>query len=315
MNPVIDCRGLTLRHGPLTRLDALDLRVRQGEVLALLGHNGAGKTTTMKLILGLLSPSAGTLAVLGGAPDGPHAETLRRRLGYLPENVSFYEQLTGREVLTYFARLKRVDRRQVDALLERVGLGEAACRRVRTYSKGMRQRLGLAQALLGEPRLLLLDEPTTGLDPAATRDFYETVRELREGGCTVLLSSHVLPGVEPYIDRALILGAGRRLALGSLDELRREAALPLTIRAHGHWPGIDWSRGWGDAGVTPRHLNGRTLELGVHPEAKMATLRRLADTAGVEDIDVQPPTLEHLYAHFSTPVARAPSSHASRGAP
>ncbi|WP_444678768.1 ABC transporter ATP-binding protein [Halomonas sp. E19] len=309
MKPVIECHGLTKRHGELTRLDALDLTVQEGEVLALLGHNGAGKTTTMKLILGLISPSAGTLSVLGGAPDGPHAETLRRHLGYLPENVSFYEQLSGREVLAYFARLKRVDRQQVDTLLERVGLGHAAKRRVKTYSKGMRQRLGLAQALLGEPRLLLLDEPTTGLDPAATRDFYETVRELRERGCTVLLSSHVLPGVEPYIDRALILGAGRRLALGSLDELRREAALPLTIRAKGQWQGIDWTRGWDDdSHIAPRHLNGCALELGVHPSAKMSALRRLTGTPGVEDIDVLPPTLEHLYAHFSAPVAAASTS-------
>ncbi|QTF92917.1 AAA family ATPase, partial [Halomonas sp. BM-2019] len=177
-----------------------------------------------------------------------------------------------------------------------------ADRRVKTYSKGMRQRLGLAQALLGEPRLLLLDEPTTGLDPAATRDFYETVRELRERGCTVLLSSHVLPGVEPYIDRALILGAGRRLALGSLDELRQAAALPLTVRARGSWPGTDWAQGWDDAHITPRHLNGHALELGVHPSAKMAVLRRLAETPGVEDIELLPPTLEHLYAHFSTPL-------------
>ncbi|AXY41683.1 ABC transporter ATP-binding protein [Halomonas sp. JS92-SW72] len=308
MNPVIECHGLTKRHGTLTRLAELDLQVQEGEVLALLGHNGAGKTTTMKLILGLISPSAGTLSVLGGAPDGPHAETLRRRLGYLPENVSFYEQLTGREVLAYFARLKRIESRQVGELLERVGLAEAADRRVKTYSKGMRQRLGLAQALLGEPQLLLLDEPTTGLDPAATRDFYETVRELRERGCTVLLSSHVLPGVEPYIDRALILGGGRRLALGSLDELRREAALPLTVRARGSWPGTDWSQGWEAGRVTPRHLNGHALELQVHPGAKMAVLRRLADAPGVEDIELLPPTLEHLYAHFS-----APPPHATGG--
>ncbi|WP_302139871.1 ABC transporter ATP-binding protein [Halomonas alkalicola] len=308
MNPVIECHGLTKRHGTLTRLAELDLQVQEGEVLALLGHNGAGKTTTMKLILGLISPSVGTLSVLGGAPDGPHAETLRRRLGYLPENVSFYEQLTGREVLAYFARLKRIESRQVGELLERVGLAEAADRRVKTYSKGMRQRLGLAQALLGEPQLLLLDEPTTGLDPAATRDFYETVRELRERGCTVLLSSHVLPGVEPYIDRALILGGGRRLALGSLDELRREAALPLTVRARGSWPGTDWSQGWEAGRVTPRHLNGHALELQVHPGAKMAVLRRLADAPGVEDIELLPPTLEHLYAHFS-----APTPHATGG--
>ncbi|MBB3190317.1 ABC transporter ATP-binding protein [Halomonas cerina] len=299
MTAVIDFQGVTKRHGPLTRLDALDLTVNQGEVLALLGHNGAGKTTTMHLILGLISPSAGRVTVLGGAPDGVHAATLRRRLGYLPENVSFYDQLSGREVLDYLARLKRGNRRQVDELLERVGLGDAAQRRVKTYSKGMRQRLGLAQALLGEPQLLLLDEPTTGLDPAATRDFYDTVKALRERGCTVLLSSHVLPGVEPYIDRALILGGGRRLALGSLDTLRHEARLPLTIRARGRLVGQDWRHGWEDPRIEARPLNGHELTLSVPAEAKLAVLRRLADSPGVEDIDLQPPTLEHLYTHFS----------------
>lgn len=299
MTNVIEFHRVTKRHGTLTRLEALDLQVREGEVLALLGHNGAGKTTSMKLILGLIAPSEGHLSVLGGEPDGPHAERLRRQLGYLPENVSFYEQLSGREVLTYFARLKRAGRGQVDALLERVGLAEAAGRRVKTYSKGMRQRLGLAQALLGEPRLLLLDEPTTGLDPAATRDFYDAVKTLRDNGCTVLLSSHVLPGIEPYIDRALILGAGRRLALGSLDELRGAAGLPLTIRARGHWPGVDWRSGWGEARIEPRQLNGKQLEIAVAARDKMAALRRLTDTPGVDDIELLPPTLEHLYTHFS----------------
>ena len=306
MTAVIDFQGVTRRDGGLVRLDALDLQVNEGEVLALLGHNGAGKTTTMHLILGLLSPSAGRLSVLGGAPDGAHAETLRRRLGYLPENVSFYEQLSGREVLDYFARLKRVDRGQVDALLERVGLGHAARRRVKTYSKGMRQRLGLAQALLGDPRLLLLDEPTTGLDPAATRDFYETVRDLRDRGCTVLLSSHVLPGVEPYIDRALILGGGKRLALGSLSELREAAALPITMRARGH--GGDLATrlaGWEDPRIAARPVDDHEVTLTVPPDAKLAVLRRLTDTAGVEDIELLPPTLEHLYTHFSADLSPA----------
>lgn len=299
MTAVIDFHDVTKRHGDLVRLDALDLSVSEGEVLALLGHNGAGKTTTMHLILGLISPTSGKVSVLGGAPDGSHAETLRRRLGYLPENVSFYEQLSGREVLDYLARLKRVDRRQVGELLERVGLGEAARRRVKTYSKGMRQRLGLAQALLGEPRLLLLDEPTTGLDPAATRDFYETVRDLRDRGCTVLLSSHVLPGVEPYIDRALILGAGRRLALGSLEALRREAALPLTIRARGRLARDDWQKGWQDPRIEARFLNGHEVALSVPADAKLAVLRRLTGSPDIEDIELQPPTLETLYTHFS----------------
>nr|WP_298249510.1 ABC transporter ATP-binding protein [uncultured Halomonas sp.] len=300
MTAVIDFQGVTRRDAGLVRLDALDLQVSEGEVLALLGHNGAGKTTTMHLILGLLSPSAGRVAVLGGAPDGADAEALRRRLGYLPENVSFYEQLSGREVLDYFARLKRVDRGQVGDLLDRVGLGHAAHRRVKTYSKGMRQRLGLAQALLGDPRLLLLDEPTTGLDPAATRDFYDTVRGLRDRGCTVLLSSHVLPGVEPYIDRALILGGGRRLALGSLEALREEAALPVTLRVRGAAGGLaERLADWDDPRIEVSALNGHEVTLTVPPDAKLAVLRRITDTAGVEDIDLLPPTLEHLYTHFS----------------
>ncbi len=302
MSDVIQFERVTMRHGDLLRLAELDLSVHEGEVLALLGHNGAGKTTTMKLILGLISPSEGRVTVMGGAPDGPQADVLRRSLGFLPENVSFYEQLTGHEVLTYFARLKRIDLRQVDELLDRVGLSEAAGRRVKVYSKGMRQRLGLAQALLGEPRLLLLDEPTTGLDPAATREFYETVRSLRDKGCTVLLSSHVLPGVEPYIDRALILGAGRRLALGSLDTLRHEAAMPLVIRARGDWADVDWHQGWTDTGVTARTVNRHELSLSVPPSAKMSTLRRLTGTPGIEDIELLPPTLEHLYTHFSAQI-------------
>ncbi len=308
MTAAIDFQGVTRRDGELVRLDALDLQVSEGEVLALLGHNGAGKTTTMHLILGLLSPSAGRVTVLGGAPDGAHAETLRRRLGYLPENVSFYEQLSGREVLDYFARLKRVDRRQVDERLDQVGLSHVARRRVKTYSKGMRQRLGLAQALLGDPRLLLLDEPTTGLDPAATRDFYDTVRGLRERGCTVLLSSHVLPGVEPYIDRALILGGGKRLALGSLADLRQQADLPLTVRARGHSASSHLAHElarWDDPRIEATTVNGHEVALSVPPDAKLAVLRRLTATAGIEDIELLPPTLEHLYTHFSAGLSPA----------
>lgn len=309
--PVIEFRDVTLHHGRLTRLDRLSFSAGQGEVLALLGHNGAGKTTTMHLILGLLSPDSGRVSVLSGAPDGRRAAALRKRLGYLPENVSFYEALTGVEVLTYFARLKRADRREVSTLLEKVGLGHAARRRVKTFSKGMRQRLGLAQALLGEPSLVLLDEPTTGLDPAATRDFYTTLDELRDRGGSVVLSSHILPGIEPYIDRALVLGDGKRLALGSMANLRHEAALPVMIRVRGRLTGA----GWQALVQKPEHAllaqDENEAELAVPEYAKLDTLRTLTAMPGVTDIAVEPPTLEDLYRHFSqaSSSAETPLSH------
>lgn len=300
MSDVIVFEGVGKRYGPLHTLIDLSFSVAEGEVLALLGHNGAGKTTSMKLILGLIAASSGTVRTFGGDPFGRDNDMLRRQLGYLPENVSFYGQLSGREVLTYFARLKRAGLGQVGELLERVGLTAAADRRVKTYSKGMRQRLGLAQALLGRPRLVLLDEPTTGLDPAATRDFYAMVQELRDHGCAVLLSSHVLPGIEPYIDRALILGHGRRLALGSLPELRREADLPLTIRACGAWPADTWTgSAWNSGAVELVHADGERLELQVQADAKMAVLRALSTDTRVQDLELLPPTLESLYSHFS----------------
>lgn len=229
-HPVIEMASVGKRFGKLAALNDVSLRLGEGEVLGLMGHNGAGKSTSMKLILGLIRPSSGELRVFGHDPSGAEANDLRLRLGYLPENVQFYEQLSGREVLRYFAKLKRVGHGVVDTLLERVGLTHAMHRRVKTYSKGMRQRLGLAQALIGEPRLMLLDEPTVGLDPMATRDFYAMVDELRGRGVSVILCSHVLPGVERHIDRAAILGQGRMLASGSIDELREAANLPLVMR-------------------------------------------------------------------------------------
>ena len=290
--------------GKFVAVDGLDLQIRPGEVIGLLGHNGAGKTTSMKMMLGVSKPTSGTVRVFDEDPTGPRAHHLRERLGYLPESVSFYEQLSGLEVLRYFARLKRVDPKVCPALLERVGLdGEAVRKRVKTYSKGMRQRLGLAQALLGEPRLLLLDEPTVGLDPIATRDLYSMLDTLRQQGVTILLSSHVLPGIERHIDRAAILGHGRLLAFGSLKELRQQAALPLVIRVHGG-DSQGQIAALASQGVACRPINGSQLEITQleikgAAESKLEVLRLLLAQPGVEDIDVLPPSLETLYAHIS----------------
>ncbi len=307
MNSVVTLQGVDKRYGDLFALQDLHLSLQAGEVLGLLGHNGAGKTTTMKLILGLISASAGRIDLFGGSPTGTHAKTLRRQMGYLPESVRFYEQLSGREVLRYFARLKGVARSEQQQRIDQVGLSAAADRRVRTYSKGMRQRLGLAQALLGKPKLLLLDEPTAGLDPVAIQDFYALLDQLRAGGTTVLLSSHVLPGIETHIDRAAGLGQGRLRALGTLDELSRGAGLPLTIRARGQWDADDtaWLQEWDhQQDIRVQRVNGSRLEILTPHQHKLALMRRLLEQPQVQDVEVSAPTLDHLYAYYNQPEAK-----------
>ncbi len=294
MSHAIELEGLTRRYGALVALDGVSASVPRGQVVGLLGHNGAGKSTLIKLILGLIQPSAGRLEVLGHAPW--RAPALRLHIGYLPENAAFYPNLTGRELLGYLARLKRADRRQVPALLERVGLADAADRRVGTYSKGMRQRVGLAQALLGTPELLLLDEPTTGLDPQASREFYRIVAELRAGGRCVLISSHLLAELEPHIDGALILRQGRLLAAGSLAELGEQAALParVLLRPYASAAHELLTRLANRKLSIQQRPDGR-LELELPRAAKLHALRELAGDPAVADLDVREPTLAQLY--------------------
>ncbi|MBU0564267.1 ABC transporter ATP-binding protein [Stutzerimonas chloritidismutans] len=291
----VEIQGVSQRYGSMTVLHDLNLNLGEGEVLGLFGHNGAGKTTSMKLILGLLAPSEGQVKVLGRAPNDPQ---VRRQLGYLPENVTFYPQLSGRETLRHFARLKGAALSQVDELLEQVGLAHAADRRVKTYSKGMRQRLGLAQALLGEPRLLLLDEPTVGLDPIATQDLYLLIDRLRQRGTSIILCSHVLPGVEAHINRAAILAKGRLQAVGSLSQLRAEAGLPVRIRASGVSERDSWLQRWTDAGHSARGLSESSLEVIAVNGHKLVLLRQLLGESEPEDIEIHQPSLEDLYRYY-----------------
>ncbi|WP_018232339.1 ABC transporter ATP-binding protein [Thioalkalivibrio thiocyanodenitrificans] len=298
MSPIVCLEQVERRFGAVQALKGLSLTVEAGEVLGLLGHNGAGKSTMMKLVLGILAPTAGRVSVLGEDPRGHHARNLRLQLGYLPENVSFYDNLSGCEVLRYFARLKRVPVPEADRLLERVGLGHAARRRVRTYSKGMRQRLGLAQALLGEPRLLLLDEPTVGLDPMAVRDVYGMIDQLRGKGTSVILSSHVLPGVERHIDRVAILCEGRLLAWGTIDALRQEAGLPLRIHVRSEEISEALRGRLVERGVQVMTNGDGRAHLNTAPSEKLDVLRTLLAEEQLSDISMEPPTLDSLYAYF-----------------
>lgn len=289
----IELTSVSKEFQAVNALKNLDLSINRGEVLGLFGHNGAGKTTTIKMILGLIKPSAGTVRVFGEDPAGAKACNLRNKIGFLQENVSFYENMTGMEVLNYFAKLKGVSPGQPHRLFEQLGLDHAAHRRVKTYSKGMCQRLGLAQAMLGEPKLLLLDEPTVGLDPLATRDFYNTLMALKASGCTILLCSHLLSGIEKIIDRALILKQGEAIAVGDIEQLRQEANLPVNIVLYGK--GLQ----------LPTHLNihHNLLEKGidctVSQQQYMSILQEVMTLPGLNRVEVNMPSLDELYAHFN----------------
>jgi len=293
-------------YGRVKAVQTASFELAQGELVALIGHNGAGKTTLMKLMLGLIRPTSGSVEVLG---DNPAAGEFagRRQLGYLPENVSFDTALTGRETLAFYARLKREPVAGALTLLDAVGLGDASRRRVSTYSKGMRQRLGLAQALIGRPRVLLLDEPTTGLDPELRQTFYEIVQRLAADGTTVLLSSHALTELEERAGRVIIMNRGVKVADGSIEGLRNIACLPTKIRLKiaGLSPGELPS--WLPASAPCRRLNGHFVEIDAEPDRKIELLHSVtASGTAVEDLDVIPPTLDELYAHFLRQAERTP---------
>ncbi|OYD83699.1 ABC transporter ATP-binding protein [Azospirillum brasilense] len=278
--PTIRVEGVSKRYGDAFAVREVDLDLAAGECVAMVGHNGAGKSSLIKLMLGLTTPTAGSIRVLGGDPASAAASHIRRQVGFLPESVAFHPSMTGRETLDFYARLKRVPRDGNDALFERVGLEPAAVkRRVGTYSKGMRQRLALAQALLGGPKVLFLDEPTTGLDPALRQSFYEIVRDLRDAGTTVLLCSHALTELEGQADRVVVMNRGRKVADGSLATLRGLAQLPVRIRL-----------------TLP---SGEVVETACANDDKVATLRQIAcEGPELADIEVVQPSLDEMYAHF-----------------
>jgi len=228
-SPAIELRGLSKHYGRLRAVDGVDLRVQRGEIFGLIGHNGAGKSTLFKMMLGLVAPSSGEVLIQGRPISGGDFRAIRRGLGYLPENVVLYDNLSGLETLQFFARLKGAAAAQCQPLLEQVGLADAGHRPLREYSKGMRQRLGFAQALLGRPQLLFLDEPSNGLDPQAIRDFYRSLQALREQGVTVLITSHILAELQERVDRLAIMAAGRIQALGTVQSLREQQQAPLHI--------------------------------------------------------------------------------------
>lgn len=287
---------LTKRYQGVEVLSDVSLTLEAGQRMALLGHNGAGKSTMMKIILGLIPSDGGQITVCDTTPGSAAA---RGQVAYLPENVAFHPALTGEEQIRHYLSLRGESPRLAGDLLARVGLADALRRRIGTYSKGMRQRVGLAQTLIGKPRLMVLDEPTSGLDPVSRRDFYALLDGLAADGAAILLSSHALTEVEARTDRILILSGGRLVAAGPLSDLRAKAALPVTFQITPAG-GAGAKDALAQALPEARWAAGDRLHLACPQPEKMAVLARItALGAQIADIEVTPPSLEDIYSHFS----------------
>lgn len=295
--------SVSKNYGSVAAVVGVDLGIRAGELFGLIGHNGAGKSTLFKLMLGLLPASAGSIRIDGVAVHGADFRAVRRRIGYLPENVVLYDNLTGVETLRFFAALKGVADADPAAVLARVGLADAGSRRVYEYSKGMRQRLGFAQALLGDPQLLFLDEPTIGLDPGGIRQFYAILRELVQSGVTVVLSSHILADIEERVDRLAILAAGRVRALGSVAELRQRLQLPLAFTLWLEPAALaPLSARLASLGIVARAESADRLCFECPAAARMAVLAAVSAVPGaVRDLAMREPSLEDLFFGLKTP--------------
>ena len=247
MSAVVETSRLTKRYRDLVAVNDLNLKVEEGEIFGFLGPNGAGKTTTILMLLGLSEPASGQAKVCGFDPTHQPLE-VKKRVGYLPENPGFYDDLSGRENLFYIARLNRIPadeaRRRIARLLEQIGLGDDGERAVREYSRGMKQRLGIAEVLIKEPQALILDEPTLGLDPDGASRILDLITGLsRERGLTVLLSSHMLHQVQQMCHRVGIIVKGKMIAQGQVDQLGsavfKERQWNFLVEVEGRMDGLE----------------------------------------------------------------------------
>ena len=310
----IRTRALTKRYGDLVAVDALDLDVQAGEIFGLLGQNGAGKTTTILMLLGLTEPTGGVARVVGLDPARYPLE-VKRRVGYLPDSVGFYAALTGRQNLRYTARLNGLDRAETDGrigeALEHVKLTDRADSRTDTYSRGMLQRLGIADALIKDPDVLILDEPTTSIDPLGVVEILDLLRDLvRERNLAILLSSHLLSQVQSICDRVGIFTSGRLVGVGTVPDLARrfgEAGARIEVafedldvaaadRVEAALRGVE-----GVVAVDRGGQIGGVWMIAVEPRERAAEVRRqvlqvaVRDSLGLSSIREHVPSLDDIY--------------------
>ena len=302
-NVVIEASGLGKRYGGAVAVDDVDLMIDKGEVVGLLGPNGAGKTTTILMLLGLSDISSGKARVLGHDP-AREPLTVKRRVGYLPDQVGFYDNLSASENLRYTARLMGLERAEregkIRSALGHVGLAEFANKRVGTFSRGMRQRLGLAEILMKEAEIAILDEPTSGLDPQATLELLEIIRDLKRRRVSVLLSSHLLERVQSVCDRVALFSEGHIVLLGSVPELGRQVlggGFRVEVEAQGE--GLA-ERIAAIPGVQKVEADGadRVRLLADHDVRPEAAAVVVGAGGRLLRLSVEEPSLEAIYTHY-----------------
>jgi ABC-2 type transport system ATP-binding protein len=302
-NIVIAARGLTKSYDKARVVDAINLDIARGEVFGLLGPNGAGKTTTILMMLGLTEISSGKVSVLGHNPARSPLQ-VKRRVGYLPDSVGFYDYLTASENLVYTAKLMGLPSaertRRIAAALARVRLSDVADRRVATFSRGMRQRLGLAEIIVKQSEIAILDEPTSGLDPQATLEFLSLIEELKAEGITVLLSSHLLDQVQRVCDRVALFQSGRIVLMGAVTDLARQvlgAGFVVEVEAEGAGlarrlatiPGVT------NVEALAADRFRMTADRDVRPDAAYAVV---GANGSLRRLSVDEPSLEAIYARY-----------------